>query len=114
MPRPELGEAFGGWNPKEAAEGSTPKTDKKLRARDRVLKNDFVSDEEFDRLLNAWFGNMARVLEPGRSFYIWGGYANCGNYPPALKSNKMFFAQAIIVTTMGLKPSPSGETFRNC
>lgn len=96
MPRAELGEAFGGWDPKEAAEGGKPKTDKKLRARDRVLKNDFVSDEEFDRLLNAWFGNMARVLEPGRSFYIWGGYANCGNYPPALKGNKMFFAQAII------------------
>lgn len=96
MPRAELGEAFGGWDPKEAAEGGKPKTDKKLRARDRVLKNDFVSDEEFDRLLNAWFGNMARVLEPGRSFYIWGGYANCGNYPPALKANKMFFAQAVI------------------
>jgi DNA modification methylase len=96
MPRPELGEAFGGWNPKEAAEGGKPQTDKKLRARDRVLKNDFVSDAEFDRLLNAWFGNMARVLEPGRCFYIWGGYANCGNYPPALKTNKMFFAQAII------------------
>jgi hypothetical protein len=27
---------------------------------------------------------MARVLEPGRSFYVWGGYANCGNYPAAL------------------------------
>jgi len=23
------------------------------------------------------------VLEPGRAFYIWGGYANCANYPPA-------------------------------
>ena len=34
----------------------------------------------------AWFGNMARVLEPGRGFYIWGGYANCGNYPPVLKA----------------------------
>ena len=34
-------------------------------------------------MLRAWFGQMARVLGPGRSFYIWGGYANIGNYPPA-------------------------------
>jgi hypothetical protein len=71
-------------------------TQKKLRARDRPLANDFVSDEEFDRLLHAWFGNMARVLAPGRGFYIWGGYANCGNYPPVLKACKLYFSQAII------------------
>jgi len=47
-------------------------THRKMRAKDRPLENDFVSDEEFDRLLRAWFGNMARVLEPGRGFYIWG------------------------------------------
>jgi len=34
-------------------------THKKLRAKDRPLENDFVSDEEFDRLLAAWFGNIA-------------------------------------------------------
>ena len=96
MPRPELAEAFGGWDLKEEAEGGKPQTDKKMRARDRVLANDFVSDEEFDRLLNAWFGNIARVLEAGRCFYIWGGYANCGNYPPVLKALKLYFAQAII------------------
>ena len=60
-------------------------TQKKMRAKDRPLANDFVSDEAFDQLLDAWFGNIARVLEPGRAFYIWGGYANCGNYPPVLK-----------------------------
>ena len=49
-------------------------TQKKLRAKDRPLANDFVSDEEFDRLLDAWFGNIARVLQPGRSFFIWGGF----------------------------------------
>ena len=43
-------------------------THKKLRAKDRPLANDFVSDEEFDRLLQAWFGNLARVLLPGRGF----------------------------------------------
>src|SRR6516165_6062739 len=68
----------------------------KMRAKDRPLANDFVSDEEFDRLLQAWFGNLARALEPGRSFYVWGGYSNCGNYPPALKAAGLHFSQAII------------------
>jgi DNA modification methylase len=71
-------------------------TGRKLRAKDRPLANDFVSDEEFDRLLRAWFGNLARVLEQGRAFYIWGGYANCGNYPPVLKEIGLYFSQAII------------------
>lgn len=72
------------------------KTTRKLRAKDRPLANDFVSDAEFDRLLAAWFGNMARVLLPGRGFYIWGGYANVANYPPVLKANELYFSQAII------------------
>jgi DNA modification methylase len=67
-----------------------------LRPKDRPLANDSVSDEEFQQLLQAWFGNMARVLEPGRSFYIWGGYANLGNYPPALKANGLYFSQGIV------------------
>jgi DNA modification methylase len=71
-------------------------TQKKLRAKDRPLANDFVSDNEFDRLLDAWFGNIARVLVPGRGFYIWGGYANCGNYPPFLKKHGLYFSQAVI------------------
>jgi DNA modification methylase len=71
-------------------------TQKKLRAKDRPLANDFVSDDEFDRLLDAWFGNIARVLVPGRGFYIWGGYANCANYPPFLKKHGLYFSQAII------------------
>ena len=71
-------------------------THRKMRAKDRPLENDFVSDEEFDRLLHAWFGNIARVLLPGRGFYIWGGYANCGNYPPVLRASKLYFSQAII------------------
>ncbi len=76
--------------------GKRKATDKKLRAKDRPLANDFVSDDEFDRLLAAWFGNSARVLEPGRGFYIWGGYANLGNYPPVLKATGLYFAQAIV------------------
>jgi len=68
----------------------------KMRAKDRQLLNDFVSDEAFDEMLLAWFGNIARVLLPGRSFYIWGGYANCGNYPPVLKVVGLYFSQSII------------------
>ncbi|HPF38952.1 MAG TPA: DNA modification methylase [Phycisphaerae bacterium] len=71
-------------------------THKKMRAKDRPLENDFVSDEAFAELLNAWFANIARVLEPGRGFYIWGGYANTANYPPALKANGLYFSQSII------------------
>ncbi|MGE4135234.1 MAG: site-specific DNA-methyltransferase [Pirellulales bacterium] len=71
-------------------------TSKKLRAKDRPLANDFVSDAAFDELLAAWFGNIARVLQPGRVFYIWGGYANCANYPPVLKACELYFSQAII------------------
>ena len=68
----------------------------KMRAKDRPLENDFVSDEEFHAMLRAWFGQVARVLEPGRSFYIWGGYANLGNYPPALKECELYFSQGIV------------------
>jgi DNA modification methylase len=71
-------------------------TTRKLRAKDRPLVNDFVSDEEFDRLLRAWFGNIAGVLEPGRAFYIWGGYANLGNYPPVLRASGLYFSQGIV------------------
>ena len=67
-----------------------------MRAKDRPLENDFVSDEAFEKMLQAWFGNIARVLVPGRCFYIWGGYANCGNYPPVLKACELYFSQAII------------------
>jgi len=76
-------------------EKSQPTT-KRMRAKDRPLANDFVSDAEFADLLSKWFGNAARVLMPGRAAYIWGGYSNCGNYPPAMKSAGLYFSQAII------------------
>jgi DNA modification methylase len=80
----------------ETGKPKHPPTHKKLRAKDRPLANDFVTDEEFDRLLDAWFGNIARVLDPGRGFYIWGGYANLGNYPPFLKRHELYFSQSIV------------------
>jgi DNA modification methylase len=86
---------YHGFDLARDAQKGTPTT-KKLRAKDRPLANDFVSDEEFERQLKAWFGNLARVLLPGRCFYIWGGYANVGNYPPVLKATGLYFSQAII------------------
>jgi len=71
-------------------------THAKLRPKDRPLENDFVTDAAFDALLESWFGNISRVLKKGGSFYIWGGYANCANYPPVLIKHKLYFAQAII------------------
>ena len=71
-------------------------TTKQMRAKDRPLANDFVTDEAFDKLLDSWFGNIARVLLPGRCLYCWGGYANVANYPPVLKRHGLYFSQAII------------------
>jgi DNA modification methylase len=71
-------------------------TQKKLRAKDRPLANDFVTDEAFDEMLLAWFGNASRALKPGGSFYIWGGYANLGNYPGPLKASGLYFSQGVV------------------
>lgn len=71
-------------------------THAKLRAKDRPLANDFVSDAAFDELLSAWFGNIGRVLLPGRAAYIWAGYANVVNYPAAIKAAGLYFSQWII------------------
>jgi DNA modification methylase len=75
-------------------EKSTPTG--KMRARDRVLENDFLSDEEFAVLLSTWFRNLSDALEPGRGFYLWGGYANVANYPAAIERAGLYFSQAII------------------
>jgi len=76
----------------EKARGTT----KQMRPKDRQLANDFLTDDAFDLMLDAWFGNMSRVLLPGRGFYIWGGYANLGNYPPFLKKHELYFSQGIV------------------
>ncbi len=74
----------------------THPTGKTLRAKDRPLANDFVSDEDFQKMLRAWFGNLSRVLVPGGSFYVWGGYANLGNYPGPLRARGLYFSQGIV------------------
>lgn len=76
--------------------GKGKATHKNLRAKDRPLLNDFVSEAEFARLLSGWFGNFGRVLKPGGSYYLWGGYANLINYPPAIQAAGLYLSQAII------------------
>ena len=76
--------------------GKAKPTTRKLRAKDRPLANDFLSEAEFDKLLHAWFGSIARVLGPGRAFWLWGGFSNCGSFPPVLKAHGLHFSQAVI------------------
>jgi DNA modification methylase len=92
--------------------GKSKPTAKKLRAKDRPLANDFVSEEAFNQMLLAWFGNLARWLLPGRGFFIWGGYANLGNYPPALKASGLYFSQAIVWNK--LHPVLTRKDFMGC
>jgi DNA modification methylase len=92
-------------------EKATP-NNRSLRPRDRPLANDFLTKEEFVRRLHAWFGNVGRVLLPGRSFYIWGGYSNLPNYPPVLAANDLFFSQAIIWSK--LHPVLTRKDFLSC
>jgi DNA modification methylase len=68
----------------------------KLRAKDRPIANDATSPEEFARLLRAWFSNITRVLEPGRCFYVFGGYVNAQNYLPAFADVGLYFSQCLV------------------
>jgi DNA modification methylase len=87
-------------------------TGRKLRARDRPLTSDFLSEEEFNRRLHAWFSNMARVLRPGGPFYVWAGYANLGNFPPVLQACGLYFSQAIVWHKM--HPVLTRKDFMGC
>jgi DNA modification methylase len=80
-----------------------------MRPRDRALVGDWIPDEEFNALLRKWFGNIARVLLPGRSYYIWAGYSNVFNYPDAILTSGLHFSQ-IIVWVKG-HPVPTRRDF---
>lgn len=69
---------------------------RKLRAKDRPLENDFVSDEEFNRLLHAWFSNIARALEPGRGYLVWAGYSNLDTFGPTLRNCDLVVGQVVV------------------
>jgi DNA modification methylase len=74
-----------------ASPGSLPN---KLPARDRSVA--FGSVQEFKDRLHAWFGNIARVLLPGRAYYAWAGPGNLANYPAVLEACGLCFSQALI------------------
>ncbi|KAA5541498.1 chromosome partitioning protein ParB [Roseiconus nitratireducens] len=93
---PRSKNAIAAGNSTFAGDGKKAKGEQKMRAKDRPLANDFISEEEFDRLLLAWFENASRVLVPGGCAYVWGGYANLGNYPGPLKQAGIYFSQAIV------------------
>lgn len=68
----------------------------KLRPRDREILNDSMPDGDFEKLLQRWFGSIALALEPGRSFYIWGGSKNLERFPSALVQAGLHYSQLII------------------
>jgi DNA modification methylase len=81
----------------DSAQNSTMKNKTRtMRARDRILENDWMSEEEYAKKLLAWFGNAAAVMDPGAPFYAWGGYSNCYRYPTAMKAVGLYFSQAIV------------------
>lgn len=63
--------------------------------KNRRLKNDKLSKEKFQEKANAWFSNMAEVLDVGRSFYIWGGYFSIGSWMSAFETSGLKFRQTI-------------------
>jgi DNA modification methylase len=67
-----------------------------MRPKDRPLENDWLSDAEFDALIKNWFGQMQRVLIPGGSYYVWGGFSNVFNYPAAITAADLYFSQVLI------------------
>jgi hypothetical protein len=85
---------------------------RKLRAKDRPLANDFLPEDEFNKLLHAWFQNIALALQPGRAFFIWGGYSNLPNYPPALAAAGLYYSQAIVWNK--LHPVMTRKDFMGC
>ncbi len=73
-----------------------PQSKDEMKASSRKLEGDFISDTDFQTLLHYWFIGMARALEPGCAFYIWGGYSNITNYPGAIRVAGLYYSQAII------------------
>ncbi len=64
----------------------------------RRLANDFLSEDEFEAICAQWFAQIARVLKPGRGFYVWGSA-----YPAAAgsKANSELFPQ--LMRPLGLR-----------
>jgi len=76
--------------------GTSKPTSNKLKPKDRPLICDALPEKKYEEMLQKWFYNIARVLKPGGSFYIWGGFGNTKNYRIALENNKLYCSQTII------------------
>jgi len=83
-----LDRALGSSDPRRAR--------KKMRPKDRPLAGDFITDEEYEKTLLAWFTNASRVLKPGGSFYIWGGNQYLAQYQILLAASGLYFSQLIV------------------
>jgi len=55
-----------------------------------------MTDEERLVILDQWFANLARYLEPGRAIYCHGGYTNFAGYPAIWKKNDLRWSQCIV------------------
>ncbi len=84
----------GDWGGDTEARGRK-KADGKA-AKSRKLVGDHISDMEFGKLLCWWFRNAGTALDPGRNFYIWGGFSNLENYPYAIRCGWLHWNQLII------------------
>jgi len=75
---------------------SANSTAKKRPARRRRPANDLVVDETPATRLNAWLDNLARVLLPGRAFYLWCSFSTLGSYYSVLREVGLHISQPII------------------
>ncbi len=75
--------------PKHAA------THKKLRAKDRPLANDFVSDEGSINCSKIGSETLPEYCYLELLLHL-GRLRQCGNYPPVLKKHGLYFSQSII------------------
>ncbi len=72
------------------------------RAKLRPLLNDSMKASDFEPLAAKWFGQMARVLAPGRACYIWGGHSNLALFPRLMADAGLHFANTIVWVKNGL------------
>jgi len=66
---------------RDAPAGEAKAAGKKAARQDRPLAKRLRRRRRVRRLLRAWFGNLARVLLPGRGFYIWVATPTSGKLP---------------------------------
>lgn len=78
------------------SDAAAARTEDSEAAKSRSLQGDFITTMDFGNRLIWWFRNMYSVLDPGRSFYIWAGFSNLGNYPQAIRAGWLHWHQLII------------------